>query len=500
MMTAVPEQPDYSSTVKHFLAKPPRMLIDGRWVMSSAAGVIPVVDPSSGQRITELIDGTREDIDHAVSTARLAFEDGRWSKLPGAAREAAMRKLADLIEQNLDELSEIEAIDNGKTKLMAGLADIPVAVAIIRYAAGWSGKLPGGHHEPWSLPAEAFHAYVRREPIGVVGAIIPWNFPLMMAVSKLAPALSAGCTIVLKPAEQTSLTALRLGELIMEAGIPDGVVNIVTGRGNLAGDALVRHPHVQKIAFTGSTNVGKAITRAGADTLKRVTLELGGKSPMIMMPDIDASAVMGDAANAIFFNAGQVCVAGSRLYAHSDIFDDLVGGVAAIADSMKLGPALRNDTEMGPLVSETQRERVQSYIESARSEGASIISGGEAVDSAGFHVRPTVIADVNPDMRVMREEVFGPVLCVTRFDDLDEVAAQANNTEFGLAASIWTKNVSAMHRLAAKVQAGFIWGNCHGAMDTAYPFGGFKQSGIGRESALEGILAHTELKSVMIKL
>lgn len=499
-MATILAQPEFSPTLHRFLAKPARMLIDGQWTGSSAGDRIAVFDPSSGRKIAELIDATEQDVDLAVAAARRAFDDGRWSKIAPAERENVMRKLADLIEQHVNELAEIEAVDNGKTQVIAGHVDIPAAIAALRYAAGWTGKLPGAHHEPWGVPAEAFHAYVRREPLGVIGAITPWNFPFMIAVSKLAPALAAGCTVVLKPAEQTSLSAIRLGELILEAGFPGGVVNIVTGRGPVAGDALVRHPHVQKITFTGSTAVGKAITRAGADTLKRVTLELGGKSPVIVMPDVDVAEAASGAAGAIFFNAGQVCVAGSRLYAHRDIFDELIGGVASAAETMRLGPSLAPDTEMGPLVSELQRERVMSYIQSARSDGASIIAGGETADSEGYHVRPAVIADVKADMRVMREEVFGPVLCVTRFDDLDEVAAEANDTSFGLAASIWTKDVSIMHRLVAKVQAGFIWGNCHGVVDPGFPFGGFKQSGIGREGALEGILAFTELKSVFIKL
>jgi len=476
------------------------MLIDGQWVTASAGDVIPVLDPSSGRKIAELIDATAPDVDLAVAAARRAFDDGRWSKIPPVKREAAMQRLADLMQANADELAELEAVDNGKTKQMASMVDIPAAIGALRYAAGWTGKLPGAHQEPWGMPAETFHTYVRREPIGVVGAITPWNFPLMIAMKKLAPALAAGCTVVLKPAEQTSLTALRLGELIIEAGIPDGVINIITGRGLISGDALVRHPDVNKINFTGSTNIGKAITCAASDTLKRVTLELGGKSPVIVMPDVDINEATSGVARAIFFNAGQVCVAGSRLYAHRQIFDEIIDGVANAATQMKLGPSLASDTEMGPLVSELQRERVMSFIDSARSEGASIIAGGEAAESEGYHVSPTVIADVNPDMRVMREEIFGPVLCVSRFDDLDEVAAQANNSNYGLAASIWTKDVSVMHKLGAKIQAGNIWGNCHGLGDPAFPFGGLKQSGVGRESSLEGILAHTELKTMMIKL
>jgi len=499
-MATVFAQPDFSAKVRGFLDRQTKLLIDGKWVESTGSKTVETHDPSTGKLIANLVDATDEDVNRAVAAARRAFDDGRWSGLPAAQRERIILKLADLIEAHAEELAELESIDNGKPHFFASHVDIPAAIAQFRYQAGWATKLHGNHHAPSSAPEGAFHAYVRREPLGVAALIVPWNFPLLMAALKLAPALAAGCTMILKPAEQTSLTALRLGDLFQEAGLPDGVVNILTGLGETVGDALVRHPDVDKVAFTGSTNVGKIITRAAADTLKRVTLELGGKSPVIMMPDVDIDHATGGAANAIFFNAGQVCVAGSRLYAHKSIFDKLVDGVAEAASKLKLGPSLHQESQMGPLVSSEQRDRVLSYIESARTAGASIVTGGGGHGDDGYFVQPTVIADVDRDMKVMREEIFGPVVCATRFDDLDEVARHANDTEFGLAASIWTKDVSTMHKLAAKIKAGTVWGNCHSMIDASLPFGGYKQSGAGREQGLEGVMNYTETKSVIIAL
>jgi phenylacetaldehyde dehydrogenase len=482
------------------LAREPALFINNEWVRSSHGATVAVEDPSVGREISRIADASDADVDRAVGAARAAFDDGRWSSLPPNRRERIINRLADLIEAHATEFAELEAIDNGKPVSMASAVDIPGAVDMLRYMAGWASKLGGELLEPQGLPRGKMFSYVTREPVGVAAQIIPWNFPLLMATLKIAPALTAGCTVVLKPAEQTSLTALRLADFVTEAGFPPGVVNVITGNGHTAGDRLVKHPHVDKIAFTGSTEVGKLINRNATDTMKRVTLELGGKSPVVVMPDVNVDEVAVGAAGAIFFNSGQVCIAGSRLFAHRSIFDRVIEGVAAASAFWKPRPSLDPQAHMGPLVSKEQMDRVMGYIEAGKRDGASVVVGGDSAAANGYYVNPTVLVDVKPDMSVARDEIFGPVVVAQRFDDLDEVARAANDTCYGLGAGIWTRDLSAMHRLAAKIKAGTVWGNCHAVIDPALPFGGYKQSGIGREQGRQGVEAYTELKTVIIAL
>jgi phenylacetaldehyde dehydrogenase len=493
-------QRDYSTAAKRALARKPALFVNNEWMTSSHGATLIVEDPSTGREVGRIVDASDADVDRAVAAARVAFDDGRWSDLPPKVRERTINKLADLIEAHLAEFAELEAIDNGKPIGFATMVDIPGAVDHLRYMAGWASKLGGEVVDPLGLPRGKVFSYVMRQPVGVAAQIIPWNFPLLMATLKISPALAAGCTLVLKPAEQTSLTALRMADLVAEAGFPPGVINVVTGNGDTAGDRLVKHPDVDKVAFTGSTEVGKIINRNATDSLKRVTLELGGKSPVVVMPDVNVEEVAPAAAGGVFFNSGQICIAGSRLFVHRSIFDRMVEGVSAATAFWKPRPSLDPQAHMGPLVSKEQMDRVMGYIQAGKRDGATVVVGGDAPAANGYYVNPTVMVNVKPSMSVVREEIFGPVLVAQRFDTLDEVAKAANETTYGLAASIWTKDVSAMHKLAAKIKAGTVWGNCHAVIDPALPFGGFKQSGIGREQGREGIEAYTELKTVIIQL
>jgi phenylacetaldehyde dehydrogenase len=446
--------------------------------------------------------GDKPDIDRAVQAARRAFESGPWRRFTPSQRGRLIWKLADLLEQNLEEFAKLETLDNGKPLSVARIADVPLAIDLFRYMAGWATKIEG-HTIPISVPyapGAKFFAYTQREPIGVVGQIIPWNFPLLMAAWKLGPALAAGCTVVLKPAEQTPLSALRLGELILEAGFPEGVVNIVTGFGETAGAALAAHPDVDKIAFTGSTEVGKIILRAASGNLKKVTLELGGKSPNIVCDDADMEAAIPGAASAIFFNHGQCCCAGSRLYVQKKSFDRVVEGVASAARKIKIGPGLDPTTEMGPLVSEDQLHRVMGYLNASASEGARTVVGGKRSGDRGYFVQPSVLVDTKPGMKVLDEEIFGPVVCAIPFKNIEDVIPAANNNPYGLAGAVWTRDIAKAHSVASALRAGTVWINCYNIFDAALPFGGYKQSGWGREMGRDALELYTETKAVCVQV
>lgn len=496
-MSATISSVQMEAPVVDFLKAPKKLLIDGTWVEAASGKTFGTYNPATGEVLATVAEGDAEDIDRAVKAARRAFDSGPWSRMTPSNRGQLIWRLADLLEQHLDEFAQIETLDNGKPFSVARVADVPLAVDLFRYMAGWATKVTG---ETIPLSTGGHFGYTLREPVGVVGQIIPWNFPLLMAAWKLGPALATGCTVVLKPAEQTPLSALRLGELIMEAGFPGGVVNIVPGFGETAGAALAAHPNVDKIAFTGSTEVGKLIVQAASGNLKKVSLELGGKSPNIVFRDADIDAAIAGSARAIFFNHGQCCTAGSRLLIEQSIFDQVVEGVAAEAKKIKVGPGLSPDTDMGPLVSEEQLSRVCGYLESGFAEGARAAVGGKKVNGPGYFVQPTVLTDTNPNMKVCREEIFGPVLVAIPFRDPEEVLSTANNSIYGLAAGIWTRDVGKAHLLASRLRAGTVWINCYNVFDAALPFGGYKQSGWGREMGREVLDLYTQVKSVCVAM
>ena len=483
--------------VEAFIGAPRQMFINGQWVNAASGKTFETPNPATGETLAHIAEGDVEDINQAVRAARAAFDTGPWSRMSPSERGRIIWKIGDLILEHVDELAQLESLDNGKPFLVAQAADVPLAADLFHYMAGWATKIEGNTINisvPY-MPGANFHSYTLREPIGVVGQIIPWNFPLLMAAWKLGPALTTGCTVVLKPAEQTPLTALRLAELIAEAGVPDGVVNVVPGYGETAGAALAAHPDVDKVAFTGSTEVGKLIVQAAAGNLKKLTLELGGKSPNIVFDDADDGAVEG-AANAIFFNHGQCCVAGSRLYVQEGKYDEVIDGVAEIAKSIKLGSGLDPTTQMGPLVSSEQFDRVTGFLESGRVDGATALAGDGRFGDRGYFVEPTVLTNTRPDMKVVQEEIFGPVVVAEKFSSLDEIAAQANDTTYGLGAGIWTRDISKAHALAKKIRAGTVWINCYNVFDASLPFGGYKQSGWGREMGHEVLNNYTEVKAV----
>ncbi|MET0656860.1 MAG: aldehyde dehydrogenase family protein [Steroidobacteraceae bacterium] len=480
------------------MSRPRQMLIGGQWVSAISGATLESLDPATGEVIAQIAAGDKADIDLAVSAARRAFEEGEWPRMSARRRGELLWRLSNLIEQHLEELAALETYDNG-SPLAATRFMIRVSIDTLRFYAGMATKIYGQTSEISGEMGD-FHAYTRAEPVGVVGLITPWNGPLVVVCNKTAPALAAGCTCVVKPAELTSLTAIRYGELILEAGFPSGVVNIVTGDGSKAGSALATHPDVDKISFTGSTAVGRSLVQAAAGNMKRLTLELGGKSPLIVLDDADLEAAIPGAAMAIFANSGQICFAGSRLYVQKGIYDKLVSGVAEFGKSLKLGNGFDVTSHLGPLISRRQQERVLDYVESGRKQGGEVVCGGRASGERGYFVEPTVFANVAADARIAREEIFGPVVVAARFDTIEEVLAAANATRYGLGSGIFTQNLSHAHQIAKRLKAGNVWINCYGAMDASLPFGGYKESGWGREYGTEGIEPFLEKKTVYARL
>jgi phenylacetaldehyde dehydrogenase len=473
----------------------------GEWVEAASGKTFPTINPATEETLAEVAHGEAEDIDRAVRAARRAFDDDSpWRRMNASDRGRLIWRIADLIEEHGDELAMLESLDNGKPYVIARAADVALAADLFRYMAGWPTKIEGTTVPISALPAPGeYLAYTLREPVGVVGQIIPWNFPLLMAAWKLGPVLACACTVVLKPAEQTPLSALRLGELLQEAGLPAGVVNIVTGFGD-AGAALAAHDDVDKVAFTGSTEVGKLIVKAAAGNLKKVSLELGGKSPNVVYADADLDSAIVGASNGIFFNHGQCCNAGSRLYIQTPIFDDVVAGVAEAAKNIKVGPGQDADVEMGPLISDEQFEKVLGYLDSGREAGAQSVVGGGRHGNRGYFVQPTILTDTSNDMKVVREEIFGPVVCAIPFDSPDDIVPVANDTNYGLAAGVFTRDISKAHRTAKRLRAGTVWINTYHVFDAAMPFGGYKESGWGREMGSQVLNNYLETKSVVTAL
>jgi acyl-CoA reductase-like NAD-dependent aldehyde dehydrogenase len=488
-------------TVSEFIAAPlRRMLIDGKWVEAASGRTFETLNPATGEVLARVAEGDAEDIDRATRAARRAFEEGAWPRMRPVERQLLLLRIATLIEEHADELAQLESLDNGKPFAESRNVDIPGAAETFRYYAGWVTKIYGE-----TIPSDpAFFNFTLREPVGVCGQIIPWNFPLLMAAWKLAPALACGNTCVLKPAEQTPLTALRLGELLLEADLPPGVVNIVPGFGPTAGGAIIRHPQIDKVAFTGSTEVGKEIHRTTADTLKRVSLELGGKSPNIVFSDADPEQAVQGALMGVFFCAGQVCCAGTRLFVEQKMHDEFAEKLAAAAKTVKQGNPLDPETRMGPLVSQEQLERVTGYLEAGKREGARAVAGGERNTAPGlekgYFVKPTVFTGVRNDMKIAREEIFGPVVSLIPFKDENDAVLQGNDTTYGLAAGVWTRDVSKAHRVARALRAGTVWVNCYNVIDPAAPFGGYKQSGYGRELGKYALELYTQVKSVWMQI
>lgn len=490
-----------SESVRAFLSTPKNMMIDGQWVPSASGKCFATEDPATGRVLTEVAYGAEEDINRAVAAARKAFDDGPWRRFTPQQRQRVIWQIGEKILERVEQFAQLECLDNGKSAAIAQAVDVPWSADVFHYYAGWATKIEGRTipvSVPW-VPGGEFHAYTLREPVGVCGQIVPWNFPLLMASWKIAPALATGNTVVLKPAEQTPLTALLLGEVIQELELPPGVINIVPGFGD-AGAALAAHDGVDKVAFTGSTEVGKSIVAAAGGNLKKVSLELGGKSPQVIYADADLDLAIPGSSAAWMFNQGQSCVAGTRMFIEESIFDEFTQGVAEHVKLAKVGPGLDPASQICPLVSQDQLDRVTGYIDQGLSDGARALTGGGRHGDVGYFVDPTVLVDVRPDMSVVREEIFGPVVVATPFNAERGARAEANDTPYGLAAGVWTRDISKAHRVAREIQAGTVWVNCYNAFDTALPFGGYKQSGWGRELGAKVLDLYTEHKSINIQL
>lgn len=476
---------------------PTQLLINNEWVESCSGKRFETINPATGEVICDVALSDAPDVDKAVAAARKAFTSGQWPKMSARERGLLLYRLADLIEANKEELARLESLDNGKPLTESLNIDLHLVIECYRYYAGWADKIQGK-----TIPISgSYFCYTRHEPVGVVGQIIPWNFPLLMQAWKLAPALAAGNTIVLKTAEQTPLSALRVGELIIEAGFPPGVVNILSGYGPTAGAAIAHHMDIDKVAFTGSTEVGHLIMEAAAKSnLKRITLELGGKSPNIVFADADLETTIEGVHHGLFFNQGQCCNAGSRLFVEEKCYDEFVAKSVERAKQRTVGDPFDTNTKQGPQVDQAQFDKVMSYVESGMRQGANLLCGGHRVGERGYFIEPTVFADVQDEMQIAQEEIFGPVMSIIKFKDIDEVIERANKTIYGLAAGVWTKDISKALAIANNVRAGTVWINCYHAFDMAAPFGGFKQSGMGRELGEYGLQQYTEVKTVTVKL
>ncbi len=494
MSTATASKPAKPAPPK---VKDRKMLIGGKWVGSASGKSFPTINPATGETICHVAEGDTADVDRAVKAARQAFESGPWPKMAAAERGRLLNRLADLIEQHKEELAALESLDNGKPVSVALSADLPLTIKCYRYYAGWADKVQGK-----TIPIEGdYFCYTRHEPVGVVGQIIPWNFPLLMQAWKWGPALATGCTVVLKPAEQTPLTALRVAELAQEAGIPDGVLNVVPGYGPTAGAAIARHMDVDKVAFTGSGEVGALVMEAAAKSnLKRVSLELGGKSPNVVFADADLDAAVEGAYFGLFFNQGQCCCAGSRLFVEDRVHKEFVGRLVEKAKKQRVGDPFDPGTTQGPQVSQEQFDKVLGYIDSGRTQGAKLLCGGNRVGDRGYFIEPTIFDGVKDEMKIAQEEIFGPVMSVLTFKDLDEVIARGNKSWAGLAAAVWTRDVKKAFRIANGLRAGTVWVNCYDVFDAAAPFGGYKMSGIGRELGEYALQLYTEVKTVTVAL